>query len=311
LEREKMTEPDRYGEELRRALTAAAELVVPAGDGLDIIRRRAARRPRVLAWLLAYVSYVPRQLTTRVRVMASELALMARGESDLLHRALARRRPQAGRPRSAQTWLRPALAAAGALLLVVAVTLAVPKLRATVINSANTGTSAHRGGGQGNNPQADGHGTQSSGASGSASRSRTSGAGPTMSTGKSRGSALFLLPGQRSPSSSSTACPTSTPPTVPPVNPDPPPTTPSGVGGLNDPGAPVTHAVTHNGSPNCTPSPTISSPTVPPTSPPPTSTPPTSPPSTSTPPTSPPPTSGAPPSSGAPAASPSDTSSGS
>ena len=44
-----MTEPDRkFEEEIRRALCAASDLIVPAGDGLNLIRERAARRPPAL-----------------------------------------------------------------------------------------------------------------------------------------------------------------------------------------------------------------------------------------------------------------------
>ena len=310
-----MTEPDRYGEEIRRALSAAAELVVPAGDGLDIIRKRAARRPPMLAWLLAYVSYLPRQMTTRVRVMASELAVLARGESDLLPRLRARLRPQDGRGRSAQAWLRPALAAAGALLLVVSVTFAVPQLRQQIANQANNGTGGPGGGG-GPSGQAlgTGYGSSQPGSSGSSPGSGAPGVRPTGTTGRvPGGTGLYLLsPPLGANSTSPTPCTTSTPAAAPTGSVSPaggtsptgsPGTVPGGgtnVGAPNDPAG--QQGSGYAGTPNCgpsgspaptpppttTPSPT-SSPTVTPT-PPPTPTP--SPTTTTTPPTTGAPSSG-------------------
>ncbi|HEY3958815.1 MAG TPA: hypothetical protein VGM53_36095 [Streptosporangiaceae bacterium] len=321
-----MTEPDRYGEEIRRALSAAAELVVPAGDGLDIIRKRAARRPPMLAWLLAYVSYVPRQMTTRVRVMASELAVMARGESELLSRLRARLRPKAGQARSAQAWLRPALAAAGALLLVVSVTFAVPKLRATITNQANNGPSGP-GGAAGQSGQALGNGYRSGQPSASipgfGSGSGGLGVLPAGISGRGpSGTGLYiLLPPGTTTSTSPTPCTTGTPATSPSGTIAPtggtsptgsPGTVPGGganAGAPNDPAGQQIGGYA-GGQPNCAPS-GSSTPTTPPTSTPPTSTPPTSTPPTSTPPTSTPPTSTPPtsdaPSSGSTASTPADT----
>ncbi len=55
-----MTEPEAdYGERLRRALHAAADTVVPSGDGLERIRRRTARTPAQdgLGWLAAWLRF--------------------------------------------------------------------------------------------------------------------------------------------------------------------------------------------------------------------------------------------------------------
>ena len=131
-----MTEPDRkFEEEIRRALCAASDLIVPAGDGLNLIRERAARRPLVPRWLLAYATHLPRQLVRAGTVAASEVAATTRGHSSLrLMLSSARRWPgKAHRGlRTPSLWLRPALATATALLLVIAVTLSIPRLRATV-----------------------------------------------------------------------------------------------------------------------------------------------------------------------------------
>jgi hypothetical protein len=146
-----MTEPDgMYGEEIRQALSAAANFVVPDGDGLDKIRQRTRRRSPAFAWLVAYSTYLPRALVNMVRVPGSELVLMAKGQSTVFKRPSAERRDLGNspgpsqKPRSPQQWLRPVIAAAGALVFVVAVLLAVPRLRQTITTSAltNPGASA-------------------------------------------------------------------------------------------------------------------------------------------------------------------------
>src|SRR5215469_13921004 len=79
-----MTEPDqKFEEEIRRALCAASDLIVPAGDGLNKIRERTSRRPPALSWLLAYTTNLPRQLARGGRVAASEVAATAHGYSSL------------------------------------------------------------------------------------------------------------------------------------------------------------------------------------------------------------------------------------
>jgi hypothetical protein len=131
-----MTEPDRkFEEEIRRALCAASDLIIPSGDGLNKIRERTARRPRALGWFLAYVAHLPRQLVRGGKVAASEVAATAHGYSSLgLVRAAARRWPGQARHvlRTPGIWVRPVLAGATALLLVIAVTLSVPRLRQQV-----------------------------------------------------------------------------------------------------------------------------------------------------------------------------------
>jgi len=144
-----MTEPDgKYGEEIRHALSAVADLVVPAGDGLAKIRQRTRHRPPALAWFYAYATYLPRVLIVSFRVPASELALMAKGQSTLLKRVWTGLRRQF-KPGSPHTWLRPALAAGGAVVMVIAVMLAVPGLRETVNPSAMNSSSTNSGSGGG------------------------------------------------------------------------------------------------------------------------------------------------------------------
>jgi hypothetical protein len=131
-----MTEPERkFEEEIRRALCAASDLIIPSGDGLNKIRERTAGRPPALGWFLAYVAHLPRQLVRGGRVAASEVAATAHGYSSLgLVLAAARRwRGQARHVlRTPGIWVRPVLASATALLLVIAVTLSVPRLRQQV-----------------------------------------------------------------------------------------------------------------------------------------------------------------------------------
>ena len=158
-----MTEPDRkFEEEIRRELCAASDLIVPAGDGLNLIRERAARRPLALRWLLAYATHLPRQLARAGTVAASEVAATIHGHSSLgLILASARRWPgKAHRGlRTPSLWLRPVLATATALLLVIAVTLSIPRLRQTVgaqLDSAfgsNSGPGSNGPGGAGRRRQ--------------------------------------------------------------------------------------------------------------------------------------------------------------
>jgi hypothetical protein len=150
-----MTEPEgMYGEELRQALGAVANLVLPDGDGLDKIRQRTRHRSPAFAWLVAYSTYLPRALVNMVRVPGSELLVLAKGQSTVFKRTPAKQRvpgqsnPGQGnpgqKPRSPQQWLRPVIAAAGALVFVVAVLLAVPRLRETItpVSVTNPGASA-------------------------------------------------------------------------------------------------------------------------------------------------------------------------
>jgi hypothetical protein len=131
-----MTESDgRYGEELRRALSAATDLVEPARDGLERIRARAVHRPQLRAWLTAYALTLPQQISAILRTVTSEIGATTTGHSGLA-RGLrqARRWPRItiDALRTPGSWLRPVMAATGALLIVLAVTLAIPRLRDSV-----------------------------------------------------------------------------------------------------------------------------------------------------------------------------------
>lgn len=192
-----MTEPDgMYGEDIRHALGALADLVVPTGDGLEKIRKRTRHRPPALAWLVAYGTYLPRALINMFRVPGSELILMARGQSTVFKRLWAGRRriaPEGGG--SPQAWLRPVLAASGALVIVVAVVLAVPRLQQTITPSGMSNTSAGHSLG-GNNGTGGGNGETAN-----ASQAATSGKnGQAPPVGSSKGK----CPGKTSTGSGST-----------------------------------------------------------------------------------------------------------
>src|ERR1700722_8642640 len=130
-----MTEADgKYGEELRSALCAAADVVVPVGDGLEKIRARTTRRMPAFYWVHGYFPYVPRQTVYRLRMAGSWLPAAAAGNADVPGSLRATRDRMGLKPggRKPAQWLRPALAAAGALVIVVAVALAIPRLRENV-----------------------------------------------------------------------------------------------------------------------------------------------------------------------------------
>jgi hypothetical protein len=95
-----MTDPEaEYGERIRRALHAAADGVVPSGDGLERIRARIAQKP------------------ARDRLglgMFLGLGLLTSAAPE--------------RPRAGGGWLRPVAATAGAVLVLAAVILGVPEL---------------------------------------------------------------------------------------------------------------------------------------------------------------------------------------
>jgi hypothetical protein len=145
-----MTEPDStFEEEIRRALCTAGDLVVPAGDGLQKIRERAVYRRHPLAWLFADAAHLLTRPFGWLRVAASELAATARGHSSLAPRlGPARTWPRAMRAtlRSPGVWLRPVLAATATLVIVLAVTLAFPRLRSQVAGLSGLGTSPSQGG---------------------------------------------------------------------------------------------------------------------------------------------------------------------
>ena len=318
-----MTEPDRtFEEEIRRALYAAGDLIVPAGDGLNKIRDRAARRPLAFGWLLAYAAHLPRRLVHGGRVAASEVAATMHGYSSLgLVFASARRWPAQARHvlRTPSVWLRPVLATATALILLIGVMFAIPRLRHQL--------SAQLASALGNSNNNQGPGNSPGGVPGSVQSSGATQLRPGAATQMPGKPWLATMPasstqcrGQGSHSSNGTGTGTGTgrhaggTGTIPPSEgPGLGQTVGAGTNGgvahsisaihLNvaPPGdigplpvgvtcPPSVKPTTRSTTPVATPPPTTPY-SPPPTSPPPTSPPPTSPPPTSPPPTSPPPTS--------------------
>jgi hypothetical protein len=323
-----MTEPDRkFEEEIRRALYAAGDLIVPAGDGLNKIRDRAARRPFAFGWLLAYAAHLPRRLVHGGRVAASEVAATMHGYSSLgLVFASARRWPGKARHvlRTPSVWLRPVLASATALILVIGVTFAIPRLRQQVTAQLASAF------GNSNNPQGPGNspgggalpgGVQSSGATQLRPGAATHMPGKPWLATMPASSTQCRGQGSRRSSGTGTGRHAGGTGTIPPSEgPGPGQTVGAGTNGgvansisaihLNvaPPGdigplpvgvtcPPSVKPTTRPTTPVATPPPTTpyspppTTPTSTPISPPPTSPPPTSPPPTSPPPTSPPPTS--------------------
>src|SRR6202035_965208 len=136
-------------EEIRRALCTADDLVVPAGDGLQKIRERAVYRRHPLAWLFADAAHLLTRPFGWLRVAGSELAATARGHSSLAPRLRPPRTwPRAMRAtlRSPRVWLRPVLAATAALVIVLAVTLAFPRLRHQVASLSGFNNGSSQGG---------------------------------------------------------------------------------------------------------------------------------------------------------------------
>lgn len=148
-----MTEPNgMLEEEIRRALRTAGDLVVPAGDGLHKIRERTVYQRRPLAWLFAYAAYLLSVPFVWLRVVASELT--ARGHSSLgpeLRSARRWPRLMVGTVQSRGAWLRPVLSATAALLIVLTIALAVPRVRNTfsaTFSGLTTNSGQTQGGGQ-------------------------------------------------------------------------------------------------------------------------------------------------------------------
>jgi hypothetical protein len=330
-----MTEPDRkFEEEIRRALYAAGDLIVPAGDGLNKIRDRAARRPFAFGWLLAYAAHLPRRLVHGGRVAASEVAATMHGYSSLgLVFASARRWPGQARHvlRTPSVWLRPVLASATALILVIGVTFAIPRLRQQVTAQLASAFGSPQHQSPGGSPGAGGGpaGAQSSGATQLHPGAATHMPGKPWLATMPASSTQCRGQGSRKNSGTGTGRHAGGTGTIPPSEgPGPGQTVGAGTNGgvansisaihLNvaPPGdigpppvgvmcPPSVKPTTRSTTPVATPPPTTPVVTPPPTTPvvtPPTSTPPTSTPPTSTPPTSTPPTS-TPPTSTSPATS--------
>lgn len=152
-----MTPEHDLDERLRRALHTAVDPIEPAGDGLDRIHRKLAQ-PRLQLqlhlWLTECADLVRligiRLEPAAARAWAGCLALCAAARTAIRSRAGTQAGPAEGRPRHgaahrsqppsrlaslfspAMSWLRPALAVVGAVVIVVAGVFTLAQLRQTV-----------------------------------------------------------------------------------------------------------------------------------------------------------------------------------
>lgn len=196
-----MTEPEaEYGDRLRRALHAAADGVVPSGDGLERIRHRIAQEQSrdslslLLGWLKSSLldfryligdlrSVMPPVATTlkekgppflaaaavalksallafAAAVISASRAARRSGVPAVRSVAIAVRARVPERLRESDGWLRPVLATAGAVLVAVAVMLAIPGIRQNIMPSGNVTSPPKQGPGGPGGP--DGTGTPQS-----------------------------------------------------------------------------------------------------------------------------------------------------
>lgn len=173
-----MTEPEaEYGDRLRRALHAAADGVVPSGDGLERIRHRIAQEQSrdslalLLGWLksslldfryligdlrsvmppiaaplkgkgLPFVAAAAIALKSALLAFTAAVMSAARAAGQatvpaVRSAATAVRARFPERLRESDGWLRPVLATAGAVLVAVMVMFAIPGIRQEIMPSGN------------------------------------------------------------------------------------------------------------------------------------------------------------------------------
>jgi hypothetical protein len=264
-----MTLPDRdYDDILSRALRSTLDPIEPAGDGLTKIQRRIAE-----PWLRRQLSLIRMELSALGWLVAvrsepfrtgvrSRLAVLGRSG----HRprsapgalgaaaAYGRRSYSAGRSARAgdfglrrwlgptMNWLRPALAVAGAVVIVVVGVFALGRFQASFIGASNqTGSPSQHGGRGGTGPGTkDGHGAHVPGGPSRTqgpSRGRKPNSKSPSKTGHKRNPASSSSPvpspspSSVSPSPSASASPSSSPTSSPTSTPTPTPTGP--IFGLN------------------------------------------------------------------------------
>jgi hypothetical protein len=159
-----MTEPEaEYGDRLRRALHAAADGVVPSGDGLERIRSRIAREPAtdslglLVGWLRSIaleiragmpdVRAVLPALRSVLEAMKTVLEALKTTVVPALRSVLpvvtamvvAAKSRVPERLRISDGWMRPVLATAGAVFIAFAAVLAIPGLRQNIIPTGSSG----------------------------------------------------------------------------------------------------------------------------------------------------------------------------
>jgi len=235
---------------LSRVLHTTTDQLEPVGDGLTKIRTRLSEPWLKRQWWLLRSQLMVLRWLVVVRCESLFSKIRSRSDvTDLAPDATTAQEPDGGslksllsiatltsgsakRPRRsvgpAMAWFRPALAVAGAVVLVVAGVFALGSIRTVVGLDGATGTSNSTTGGQPGNGSANGGGTQfSSGASSQGSSGASSAgavAGHTKTTPSSTPCPAASSPAQSSPSPApSTTSPSPSPSTTSP-SPSPSPT---------------------------------------------------------------------------------------
>jgi hypothetical protein len=235
---------------LSRVLHTTTDQLEPVGDGLTKIRARLSEPWLKRQWWLLRSQLMVLRWLVVVRCESLFSKIRSRsGVTDLAPDATAAQEPDGGplksllsiatmttgsakRPRRsvgpAMAWFRPALAVAGAVVLVVAGVFALGSIRTVVGLDGATGTSNTNSGPGNGNGNANGSGSQIPG-SGTASQGNSrapSGGASAAHNGVVPSSTPCAAPSSPAQSSPSPATsPTSSPPTSPPPS-SPPPSSP-------------------------------------------------------------------------------------
>lgn len=134
-----MTPPERdYDDVLGRLLHSAMDPMEPAGDGLAKIQRRIAE-----PWLrrqMSLVRYEIGALGWLILVRCEPLINTVRPQAPASRRRRAREARSFGWLGPAMAWLRPALAVAGAVIIVVAGVFAMGQIQANLVGSGASAT---------------------------------------------------------------------------------------------------------------------------------------------------------------------------
>jgi hypothetical protein len=234
---------------LSRVLHTTTDQFEPVGDGLTKIRTRLGEPWLKRQWWLLRSELMVLRWLVVVRCESLFSRIRSRSDvTDLAPDAPAGQEAEGGPLRSllnlatltqakqprrsagpAMAWFRPALAVAGAVVLVVAGVFALGSIRTVVGLDAGTGTNSSTTGQQNGNGNANGSGSQFPG-SGTSSQGGSGAPSPGASAGHNRTlpsstpCAAASPPAQNSPSPSPPP-PTSPPPSSPPPS-SPPPSSP-------------------------------------------------------------------------------------
>ncbi len=217
-----------YDEVLRRALHAAADMVEPAGDGLERIRARlTAPRQLAFAWMLAGYSEAAKSALGRLQPLGAWLRAVLDpvvGRVKPVIRRFQPAQPDATHPLRRFTWLRPAAAMATAVVVVAMGAFALTELPQAISDTGSLslpGLFSGGSGGHAGQPGEAGHGTLfPSGTAGSAAPPAIVGGEPKR-TGTCPPSKRHEPSPSPSPSPSTDPSPTPSPSVSPTPSPSP------------------------------------------------------------------------------------------